>query len=572
MTDCSREDIVSPKDEGIVFRPTFKRVAPAEGKPPPMLRNAVLAAIRRMYPTRGGWGTKTRRAAPCRVAVPLPSTKSRRVVVKAHFVKMSAYGAKASRLHLEYVQREGVEKDGSRGIAYGADAVADPRAFAKPLENERHQFRLIVSPEDARELDMTAFVRRYMAEVEKDIEHPLQWIAVNHYNTDHPHAHIIIRGVDKDGEQIRMERGYISHGLRERAQDMATRELGPRNDLETERHRLHEVDKDRITSLDAEVKRLADRDVVDLRGRRWPRVDENLLVARLKHLEALKLAERQSPCSWRLTPGWQDELRQRARRNDIMDRMDRWIGADRSRYEIDGPQEGNPERPPVLARLVHKAVCDDRANSYGVILETADGRGLYSSMDARQADKVRQGDLVMVEWAATAKEQDGQLRAPQLRVSQVDLRLEEQISYPGAVWLDRVARGELRRGGLGSEVAKAAAERDRFLQSKGMPADLAPSDPRREGWVLELERFGLGERRGREEQEVFLKETPEGFRGRVSLTEPTRNGLQYAAISNGDEFVLVAVTRELKMQIGKQVELNAEGTFVVRSRDRGMDR
>jgi type IV secretory pathway VirD2 relaxase len=112
--------------------------------------------------------------------------------------RLSGRGARAAVLHLRYIERDGVEKDGSKGVLYDATGRVSAEAFEQPRVGEKHQFRVIVSPEDAAELDLTLYVRRLMAQVEQDLGRTVEWAAVNHYNTAHPHAHLVIRGVDRD--------------------------------------------------------------------------------------------------------------------------------------------------------------------------------------------------------------------------------------------------------------------------------------------------------------------------------------------------------------------------------------
>jgi type IV secretory pathway VirD2 relaxase len=108
------------------------------------------------------------------------------------------------------------------------------------VQGEKHQFRFILSPEDGEELDMPSYVRRFMAQVEKDLGRRLDWAAVNHHDTDNPHAHIVIRGVDRHGLPVRFDREYISNGMRARAQELATLDLGPRTQLDLQRARARE--------------------------------------------------------------------------------------------------------------------------------------------------------------------------------------------------------------------------------------------------------------------------------------------------------------------------------------------
>jgi len=296
--------------------------------------------------------TAQRRVARSRVAVPRPDASARRAVVKVHVARLGAGGAKAAALHLRYIERAGVEKDGSKGVAYAADGPARVETFEQPRAGERHQFRFILSPEDAAELDLTAYVRRFMARVEHDLDRKLEWLAVNHFDTDHPHAHLVIRGVDRSGRELRLDRGYISNGLRRTAQEIATEELGPRHDLDIQRAYAREVAQERFTSLDRELERRAVDNCIEVRSRQRPgRIDDSTLVARLEHLEAMRLAERVSGSTWSLQPGWQAELRALGSRGDILKQIHAAVRGDPARYRISSlASPGPPASCPGVSR------------------------------------------------------------------------------------------------------------------------------------------------------------------------------------------------------------------------------
>ena len=248
-------------------------------------RNAILARL------RGGTRRGARSAAPVH---PLQA-RARRVVVKAHLLRMGPTAAKAAALHIRYIERDGVEKDGSKGVLYDAQGTVRARVFEQPRPGEKHQFRFIVSPEDGSELDLTVYVRRLMATLERDVGRKVEWAAVNHYDTSHPHAHIVVRGIDRDGRELRIDRGYISGGMRWRAQELATEELGPRPERDVRRAQEREVTQQRFTTLDRELERRGPDRLVEVRTRAPSgRIDESLLIARLEHLEGLRLAERVS--------------------------------------------------------------------------------------------------------------------------------------------------------------------------------------------------------------------------------------------------------------------------------------
>ena len=82
---------------------------------------------------------------------------------------------------------------------------------------------------------MRAFTRGLMQQVEADLGTDLDWIAVDHHNTGHPHTHILVRGVTDDGKILNIAGDYIAHGIRYRASELVTLELGPQTELDVAR-------------------------------------------------------------------------------------------------------------------------------------------------------------------------------------------------------------------------------------------------------------------------------------------------------------------------------------------------
>ena len=121
---------------------------------------------------------------------------SRRAMIKVRIAKLRSGNLAAARAHMRYIQRDGVDRSGEPGKLYGRETdEADGGAFIESCDGDRHQFRIIVSPDDGDQLqDLKPFVRDLMQQMEKDLETKLDWVAVDHYNTGHPHAHIAIRG------------------------------------------------------------------------------------------------------------------------------------------------------------------------------------------------------------------------------------------------------------------------------------------------------------------------------------------------------------------------------------------
>jgi type IV secretory pathway VirD2 relaxase len=333
---------------------------------------------------------------------------------------MRAGGAKAASMHLRYIERDGVEKDGSKGVLYDAEGVARRDAFAQPRPGEKHQFRLIVSPEDAAELDLTAYVRRLMVTVQRDVGRPLEWAAVNHYNTGHPHAHVVIRGVDREGQELRMERAYIASGLRWRAQELATQELGPRRELDVRHAQEREVTQERLTSLDRTLERRARDGRVEMHTKAFgASVYGSTLVARLSHLERLRLAERLSPMSWKPGDGWQNHLRDLGARGDILQQVHAAVRGDPARYRVVRPGQPLPTEVPgrsplVVGRVAAKGLSNELAGTFYAVVETATGRAYHVPLGRRAAEAVRPGDVVSLK-----TEPEGLARPVDRRIGEV---------------------------------------------------------------------------------------------------------------------------------------------------------
>jgi type IV secretory pathway VirD2 relaxase len=124
--------------------------------------------------------------------------------------------------------------------------VEDGRAFIDRGRDDRHQFRFIVSAENGAELsDPRETTRNLLKQMETDLGTKLGWIAVDHHNTGHPHTHILVRGVTEDGKTLNIAGDYIAYGIRERASEIVTLELGRQTELEVTKQLEREMDADR---------------------------------------------------------------------------------------------------------------------------------------------------------------------------------------------------------------------------------------------------------------------------------------------------------------------------------------
>jgi type IV secretory pathway VirD2 relaxase len=397
--------------------------------------------------------------------------------------KLGGHGAQAAARHLRYIERDGVEKDGSPGRLYGPEGPAARETFEQPRLGERHQFRFIVSPEDARDLDLTDYVRELMKRVESDLGRSVEWAAVNHHDTEHPHAHVVVRGICREGQQLRMDRAYIARGLRWSAQEPATERLGPRLEVEIRRTREREVTQERFTSLDREIEQAAIERRVDAKSlaERRGRPEPALLVRRLKHLESLGLAEKVTPSGWVLADDWQRRLRELGERGDILKQMHRALhGGDAERFHLVRPGQGlrdgqgGVEERTLVGRVVRKGLGDElNGRMFYAVIETPTGDAYHLTVAARVADTLRVGDLVSF----------GTKREP--AVKPVDRHLAEVAAAHGGVY-------ELA-GNAEAQDARFAARRLRELERVGLVTSPEPGR-----WVVPSDLLDQLEKRHRE--------------------------------------------------------------------------
>ncbi|HUO11674.1 MAG TPA: DUF3363 domain-containing protein, partial [Caulobacteraceae bacterium] len=385
--------------------------------------------------------------------------RSRSAVVKARVVRHRAGKAPLS-AHLDYLRREGVTQDRGAGRMFDAKGdEADHGAFAARCEDDRHHFRFIVSPDDASELaDLKAFTRDLMEQAERDLGTRLDWIAVDHWNTGHPHIHVLVRGRADDGQDLVISRDYIREGLRAQAGRLVTLELGPRTDREIARRLQLEAEAERWTGLDRALARdAAERDgVVDLRPRFGRRPDglDQFKVQRARKLERLGLAEAIGPGRWRLSPGAEATLTELSRRNDVIARLHRAMSGQGVEREPGSMRlDTDPNTSPVLGRLIGRGLDDELKGTAYAVIDGVDGK----------VHHVRLRDLDAATDAPLGSIVESRPNAAGYLSVRSDLSLADQVHADGATWLDRqlvsVSPSKLSSAGFGAEVKDALSRR-----------------------------------------------------------------------------------------------------------------
>jgi len=376
--------------------------------------------------------------------------------------------------HLDYLRRDGVTRDGEGARLFGPGTEeAEGRAFADRCGDDRHHFRFIVSPDDATEMsDLRSFTRDLVGQMEKDLGTELDWVAVDHWNTAHPHVHLIVRGQRDDGQDLVISRDYIKEGMRDRARDLITLELGPRTALDIHRAIERQVGAERWTQLDRQLLRDADRSrVIDLAPspENQPDAYHALKVGRLRRLEALGVASQVGNLQWHIRDEAETVLRELGERGDIITRMHRALterGIERGASGF--VLAGESLDVPVIGRLVERGHDDELKGSAYAVVDGVDGRTHHirlPHLDA--AGDSAPGSIVELRGFDDAR---GNRRVA-LAVRS-DLDIGAQVSASGATWLDRqaIARDPvaLSEHGFGAEVRQTMKERAEHLIGEGI--------------------------------------------------------------------------------------------------------
>jgi type IV secretory pathway VirD2 relaxase len=406
-----------------------------------------------------------------------PQRGWRRVTVKARIARHGTSDLAAARTHQHYIMRDGVTREGGTGQLYDREHdVADGGDFLERQKGDTYQFRLIVAPEDGgRMADLKPFVRDLIRNMEEDLATRLDWVAADHFNTGHPHTHIIIAGHDDRGQDLVMARHYISHGIRHRAQDLVTLELDPEQQFERMIKLTNEMKAERFTSLDRGILRDAKENVVVVSARfdgerglseaRAEGAQFSMRVGRLRRLEQMGLAEEKRTGVWAIDPQLETKLRSLGERGDIMVIMNQVMRA----HGIDRPAgdfaifSGARKSEPVIGRVVEVGIADEMSDRKYLIVDSIDRRIHYA-----ETGKLAGPDLLQPGMMVALSGGGGKGKMRNARIEVVSYWPVERLpTAEAATWLDQAIVADkkpiIHEKGFGADVSKALTAREEWL-------------------------------------------------------------------------------------------------------------
>ena len=412
---------------------------------------------------------------------------SRRVTIKTLLVNQRQASPQSLAKHLRYIERDGVGRDGEPGQAYGPQTdAADLDAFKERCADDRHHFRFILSPEDGAELeDLRTYTRHLMGRMEADLGTGLDWVAVNHWNTDNPHTHIVVRGRDDTCKDLIIAGDYIADGFRHRAAELATEWLGPRTELEIQQSLQREVEQERWTSLDRTLQREAGEDGrVHVERLNEPPLQRRrlLLIGRLQRLQRLSLADEMQPGTWAVHADAEKTLRALGERGDIIRTMQRAMRGEPRELAVFEPGD---DRRTVIGRVAAKGLADELRDRAYLIIDGTDGKAHYVALNARdEPANYPTGAVVEVRGSADVRVADRNIAA---------------LTNGGLYRTDHhlaIAQGQAQAGRDPQEVVAAHVRRLEALRRAGIVERVAeglwkvPDDLPERGRQYDAQRLG----------------------------------------------------------------------------------
>lgn len=312
--------------------------------------------------------------------------------------------------HGKYLQRDGAQIEGRKGVGFdenneSVDMTQRLDSWQK-AEDERF-FRVIVSPEQAERLDLREHTRELMKKVGADWNMKIEWVAIEHTNTDNPHVHIAIRGNNLDGQSFRIDREYIKGGMRLRSQETATQKLGVRLRSDILARRQKAITQNRFTELDRELLRLSHNAtnlicfVGNIPQSKAETENRMQLIGRLQYLQSLGFVEKEGLISWKISENLEQGLRAYQLSQDIIKRKTQHIGVI---TEPDLPLVYSKLKvgEEIIGRVVGFGIHKEDVNSHYMMIEGIDGKIHYTHpkmkiLKERSELKIRNGDVVALE-------------------------------------------------------------------------------------------------------------------------------------------------------------------------------
>ncbi|MEP0478412.1 DUF3363 domain-containing protein [Nisaea sp.] len=476
-----------------------------------------------------------------------------RVVVKTRIVQTGAGTKGKARAHMNYITRDGAGEGGEQAVLFGNDET--PKAgFVKTVEGDERHFRLIISPEFAPE-NMEELTRNVMADMEIDLDTQLEWKAVIHKNTDHPHAHVVLRGVSDTGETLTIPKDYLTRGIRERAQERVTRSIGYRTELDIVESLEKEIPATRITSLDHKLEaaltdeRTFERSAPEALSFKEPELDR--IARRAETLVGFGVAERDDSGAIYLPKEWKKEMTALSRFVAMHERSyQQFPGEQRELVDLNA---GKGPAKTLVGEVKARGLDNELFDTPFVVIDGGDGRIYHKTMSSlKGAADLHEGAVVRISPGARGA-----------FIERIGQGLSQSVGSSGPNWLDEYARGQqgASETPLQKRLSKAVADRKLFHERAGRPG-LLGNDSEYQKWVLDgrsaIVPEAIREKYEDHSRELFFGGKTRRFEGSLDAVITTPNGKFGVVADHARNRYVTLPLRENQLSMkGQMVTLSA---------------
>lgn len=381
------------------------------------------------------------------------------------------------RAHISYLSRDGAGDKGERGRFFGKEGELSPesvKTLSKLWEADRHHFRVILSPENAHELSLEEFTKKTLKEYEIKLGKDLQWFAINHFNTDSPHTHIVMRGKDSGGKDLVIKRDFISYGARELAAEVATRFLGLRTEKEIDRELQNSAKQLAPSIIDSWVERGLRDGIFKPHG--YSAKNLKFIKLRLNFLEEAGLAKRTEYEKWELKKGFKYRLKALLEEEKLKRKIEQELGEYKG-HEVVIFDIKNPPEEKITGKVIAKGLVDELSDMRYMLLAGVNGRSYYISypLQAEVSGRaVPAGGVISVKTKEKKREKEQEKKYYLELHPEALTPIELTVKNEGITWLDY----ELMREGVDlnntpfgatrfeAELYSAKLKRVKFLRSQ----------------------------------------------------------------------------------------------------------
>ncbi len=501
--------------------------------------------------------------------------RRQRVVVTVFYQGHGGSGAGKLIAHGKYLERDGAGPEGEPGQFYDHEqerVEAGPQ-LAEWADKDKRHMRVMLAPESgARIEDLKDFTRATMAQMERDLGMPLEWVAVDHHNTDNPHVHVILRGRRRDGPDLIIPRDYATGGLRHTAREVATQMLGERG-RDDERLALErETRAERSTRLDqllaAELKPGKTYRIQSV-GRALEPTLRAALRNRVRELVRMGLGREEKRDHFRLDQDWTVRLEEIGKGIDLRRRLGRELEPGQGRLKLYDPSMGR-----ILGPVLEAGRRGETGKGYVILLDGTK-RPVLANVRERDAAGLQPGALVAIE------PKSHKAAGTRVRIDRIsETPLATQIEAPAETELDReIVRqlaGEAPRLPNTREVRNAITQRIGWHQREGNGGrDLTGRFEFNHGALERLRTSELSRA-----EDVLMKATGKRtinvgdglerewrVRGFVQLQQG-----RFAMLERNDGVALVRMTRSLTLKQGQSYSLSVAAGKVKATPAIGLER